>query len=239
MKIFPAIDIKGGKCVRLFKGDFKKSTEYKKSPLEQATEFFDLGYKNLHIVDLDGALKGDLINGNLIRKICKKKGNEIQVGGGVRSTEHIKKLIDYGVDKIILGTVAVENIKFLNDVCNEFDNKIAISLDVRDGRIALRGWKKQTDILASEFVKKIENIGVTRIIYTDINKDGTKTGPNLKETIELSNLTKIPIVISGGVSSINDVINIKKKKFPNIEGIIIGKAIYDGNINIKELSGII
>jgi len=138
-----------------------------------------------------------------------------------------------------LGTVAVENIKFLNDVCNEFDNKIAISLDVRDGRIALRGWKKQTDILASEFVKKIENIGVTRIIYTDINKDGTKTGPNLKETIELSNLTKIPIVISGGVSSINDVINIKKKKFPNIEGIIIGKAIYDGNINIKELSGII
>jgi len=239
MKIFPAIDIKGGKCVRLFKGDFNKSTEYEKSPLEQATEFFDLGYKNLHIVDLDGALKGDSINGNLIKEICKKKRSEIQVGGGIRSTEHIKKLIDYGVDKIILGTIAVEDIKFLNDVCNEFNNKIAISLDARDGRIALRGWKKQTDILASEFVKKIENIGVARIIYTDINKDGTKTGPNLKETIDLSNLTKIPIVISGGVSSINDVINIKKKNFPNIEGIIIGKAIYDGNIDIKKLSGII
>jgi len=238
MKIFPAIDIKDGKCVRLFKGDFNKFTEYEKSPLEQAAEFFNLGYKNLHIVDLDGALKGDPINGNLIREICKNKKSEIQVGGGIRSREHIKKLIDYGADKVILGTVAVEDIKFLNDACNEFDNKIAISLDARDGCLALRGWKKQTDIVASEFVKKIENIGVARIIYTDINKDGTKTGPNLKETIDLSNLTKIPILISGGVSSINDVINIKKKNFPNIEGIIIGKAIYDGNINIIELSKI-
>ena len=241
MKIFPAIDIKDGKCVRLLKGDFNKSTEYEKSPVEQATEFFDLGYENLHIVDLDGALKGNPINGNLIKEICKInkiKGSEIQVGGGIRSTEHVKKLIDYGVDKIILGTVAIEDIKFLDDVCSKFENKIAISLDARDGCLALRGWKKQTNIRASEFVKKIENTGVVRIIYTDINKDGTKMGPNLKETINLSNLTKIPIVISGGVSSINDVINIKKKNFPNIEGIIIGKAIYDGNINIRELSKI-
>ena len=155
MKIFPAIDIKDGKCVRLLKGDFNKSTEYEKSPLDQATEFTSLGYKNLHIVDLDGAMKGNPINGNVIRDICKIKETEIQVGGGIRSIEHIKKLIDYGADKIILGTVAIENIKFLEDACSKFKNKIAISLDVREGCLALRGWKKQTDILASEFVKKI------------------------------------------------------------------------------------
>ena len=169
----------------------------------------------------------------------QKKKSEIQVGGGIRSTEHIKKLIDYGVDKIILGTIAVEDIKFLNDVCNEFNNKIAISLDARDGRIALRGWKKQTDILASEFVKKIENIGVARIIYTDIDKDGTKTGPNIKETINISEKIKIPIIISGGVSSMTDILKIKEMKPKNIEGIIIGKAIYDKSIELKELSKII
>ena len=232
MKIFPAIDIKDGKCVRLLKGDFNKSTEYEKSPVEQATEFSNLGYKNLHIIDLDGALKGNPINGNLIREICKIKGVEIQVGGGIRSIEHIKQLIDYGVDKIILGTVVVEDIKFLNDVCNKFENKIAISLDVREGYLALRGWKKQTDILASEFVKKIEDTGVSRIIYTDINRDGTLTKPNLLETFKFSELTKIPVVVSGGVSSINDIVNVKvhRQVNPRIEGVIVGKAMYDGSL---------
>ena len=239
MIIFPAIDIKGGKCVRLLKGDFNKITQYKKSPFEQATEFFNLGFTNIHLVDLDGALEGNLINKEIIKKISEIDKIKIQVGGGIRSLEHIEKLINFGVDKIIIGTAAVENIEFLKIACNKYNKKIAISLDVREGYIALSGWKKQTKILATDFIKNIENMDISRIIYTDINRDGTKSGPNLYETLNFSNLTKIPVVVSGGISSIDDVINIKNKKLKNIEGIIIGKAIYDGSIDIKELSKII
>jgi len=239
MIIFPAIDIKGGKCVRLIKGDFNKITQYKKSPIDQANEFLNLGFKNIHLIDLDGALEEKPVNENTIKAISKISKIKIQIGGGVRSIDHIKRLLDFNVDKVILGTAAVENIEFLKKACDKFDNKIALSLDVRKGYIALSGWKKQTDILASDFIKKIKNVNISRIIYTDINKDGTKSGPNFQETVDLSNLTKIPFVISGGVSSINDVINIKKRKYQNIEGIIIGKAIYDGNIDIKQLSKII
>ena len=239
MIIFPAIDIKGGKCVRLFKGDFSKVTQYKKSPFDQATEFFNLGFTNIHLVDLDGALEGNLINKEIIKKISEIDKIKIQVGGGIRSLEHIEKLINFGVDKIIIGTAAVENIEFLKIACNKYNKKIVISLDVREGYIALSGWKKQTKILATDFIKNIENMDISRIIYTDINRDGTKSGPNLYETLNFSNLTKIPVVVSGGISSIDDVINIKNKKLKNIEGIIIGKAIYDGSIDIKELSKII
>ena len=239
MIIFPAIDIKGGKCVRLFKGDFNKITQYKKSPFDQATEFFNLGFTNIHLVDLDGALEGNLINKEIIKKISEIDKIKIQVGGGIRSLEHIEKLINFGVDKIIIGTAAVENIEFLKIACNKYNKKIAISLDVREGYIALSGWKKQTKILATDFIKNIENMDISRIIYTDINRDGTKLGPNLYETLNFSNLTKIPVVVSGGISSIDDVINIKNKKLKNIEGVIIGKAIYDGSIDIKELSKII
>ena len=239
MIIFPAIDIKGGKCVRLIKGDFNKITQYKKSPIEQANEFLNLGFKNIHLIDLDGALEEKPVNENTIKAISKISKIKIQIGGGVRSVDHIKRLLDFNVDKVILGTAAIENIEFLKKACDKFDNKIALSLDVRKGYIALSGWKKQTDILASDFIKKIKNVNISRIIYTDINKDGTKSGPNFQETVDLSNLTKIPFVISGGVSSINDVINVKKSKYQNIEGIIIGKAIYDGNIDIKQLSKII
>ena len=239
MIIFPAIDIKGGKCVRLLKGDFAKITQYQKSPLDQAKEFSNLGFNNIHIVDLDGALKEIPVNESIIKEISKINKIKIQIGGGVRSEDHIKRLLDFGVDKIIIGTAAIEDINFLKIVCEKFNNKIALSLDVRDGYIASSGWKIQTKILAKEFIKKIENINISRIIYTDINKDGTKSGPNIQETINFSNLTKIPVVISGGVASITDVISIKENKFPNIEGIVIGKAIYDGNINIKELSKIV
>ena len=239
MIIFPAIDIKGGKCVRLLKGDFNKITQYKKSPIDQANEFLNLGFRNIHLIDLDGALEAKPVNENIIKAISKISKIKIQIGGGIRSIDHIKRLLDFNVDKVILGTAAVENIEFLKKACDKFDNKIALSLDVRKGYIALSGWKKQTDILASDFIKKIKNVNIARIIYTDINKDGTKSGPNFQETVDLSNLTKIPFVISGGVSSINDVINVKKNKYQNIEGIIIGKAIYDGNIDIKQLSKII
>ena len=239
MIIFPAIDIKGGKCVRLLRGDFNQVTKYKESPLEQANIFVNLGFNNIHLIDLDGALNESTINQNIIKNISEINNIKIQTGGGIRSLNHIKKLLSYGVDKVILGTAAIENLDFLKEACEKFSNRIALSIDVRKGFIALSGWKKQTNILASDFIEKIKKIKLSRIIYTDIDKDGTKLGPNIEDTIHLSNLTKIPVVISGGVSSIDEIINIKKKKLPSIEGIVIGKAIYDGNINIKELSKII
>ena len=239
MIIFPAIDIKGGKCVRLLKGDFNKVTQYEKSPVDQANEFSDLGFNNIHLIDLDGVLAEKPINQSIIKEISKIKKIKIQIGGGIRSLEHIKKLLDLGIDKVILGTAAIENINFLRTACEKFNDKIALSIDVRKNYIALAGWKKQTNILASDFIKKIKDINISRIIYTDINKDGTGEGPNLQDTINLSTLTKTPVVISGGISSINDVLNVKSNNFLNIEGIIIGKAIYDGNIDINELSKIV
>jgi len=239
MIIFPAIDIKGGKCVRLLKGDFNKITQYEKSPPEQANEFSNLGFNNIHLVDLDGALSANQLNENIIKKISENKKIKIQIGGGVRSIQQIKKLLSFGVDKVILGTAAINNLQFLQEACDKFNDKIALAIDVRNGFIALSGWKKQTSILAVDFIKKIQKIKVSRIIYTDINKDGTKSGPNLKDTLQFSNLSKIPTVISGGISSIADIMNIKEKKYSNIEGVVVGKAIYDGNIDIKELSRIV
>jgi len=239
MIIFPAIDIREGKCVRLLKGNFDNVTKYKKSPIDQANEFCNLGFNNIHLVDLDAALEKKYSNENIIKEISKIKKIQIQIGGGVRSLDHIKKLLDLGVDKVILGTAAIEKIEFLKTACDKFKNRIALALDARKGYIALSGWKKQTNILASDFIKKVNDINISRIIYTDIDRDGTKSGPNLEETINLSNLINTPIVISGGVSSIADVVNIKKNKLANFEGMIIGKAIYDGNIDIKKLSEMI
>jgi len=236
MIIFPAIDIKDNKCVRLIKGDFNKMTSYENSPLDQAKIYFESGFKNIHIVDLDGALGGKSSNSNIVKEILKNFDLKIQIGGGIRKITDINNWIESGVDKVIMGTAAVENTDLLKSVCEKFKNKIAVSLDVKDGFIALSGWKKQTDISALDFVKKIENFGVSRIIYTDIDKDGTKKGPNIKDTIELSNKVKIPFVISGGVSSIEDIKKIKSLNNSNIEGVIVGKSIYDGDIKISELA---
>ena len=236
MIIFSAIDIKDGVCVRLIKGDYRQITSYENTPIDQAAKYFKNGFNNIHIVDLDGALHGRPVNSILIREIIKKVKAKIQIGGGIRTIDDISRWVEMGIDKIVMGTAAVENTELLKTACNKFKNKIAVSLDVKDGLIALSGWKKQTNISAVDFIKKIENFGVSRIIYTDINKDGTKKGPNIKDTVELSSKTKIPLVISGGVSSIEDVKKIKSLNNPNIEGVIIGKSIYDGDIKINELA---
>jgi phosphoribosylformimino-5-aminoimidazole carboxamide ribotide isomerase len=236
MIIFPAIDIKDGKCVRLIKGDFNQMTSYKKSPFDQAKIYFQSGFKNIHIVDLDGALQGKSSNSNIVKEIIKNFKLKIQIGGGIRTIDDIDSWVKSGVDKVIIGTAAVENKNLLKTACEKFKNKIAISLDVKDGFIFLSGWKKKTNILASDFLKEVQNFGISRIIYTDINKDGTKKGPNIKDTIELSSKFKIPFIISGGISSIEDVKKIKSLNNSNIEGVIVGKSIYDGDIKINELA---
>ena len=236
MIIFPAIDIKDGKCVRLIRGDFNQMTSYEKSPFDQAKIYFQSGFKNIHIVDLDGALQGKSSNSNIVKEIIKNFKLKIQIGGGIRTIEDIDSWVKSGVDKVIIGTAGVENKNLLKTACEKFKNKIAISLDVKDGFIFLSGWKKQTNILASDFLKEVQNFGISRIIYTDINKDGTKKGPNIKDTMKLSSKVKIPFIISGGISSIEDVKKIKSLNNSNIEGVIVGKSIYDGDIKINELA---
>ena len=239
MIIFPAIDIKNNQCVRLIKGDFDNITSYKDTPIQQAKKYIENGFTNIHIVDLDGALEGKIINSSTIKEIINKYEIKIQLGGGIRSMEDIESWINIGVDKVIMGTAAVENISLLKNACQKFKNKIAVSLDVKNSFIALSGWKKQTNISAIDYLKKIENFGVSRIIYTDIDKDGTKTGPNIEDTIKLAKEIKIPFVVSGGIASIEDIKKIKLLKNSNIEGVIVGKSIYDGDIKIKELANLL
>tara|TARA_B100001996_G_scaffold364297_1_gene333208 strand:+ start:624 stop:1343 length:720 start_codon:yes stop_codon:yes gene_type:complete len=235
MKIFPAIDLKDGKCVRLTKGDFNKIKIYNEDPINQAEIFYNTGFKNLHIIDLDGALNGNLININIVKKIVDNYKMKIEVGGGIRIEDNVSKLIDIGVDKVILGTAAIKDKDFLKKVCNKYPNKIALSIDVRNKKIALSGWKDQTQIDSNDFLNSIKDHGLSRLIYTDINRDGTENGPNLKESYEVAKKFKIPLIISGGVSSIEDVKKIISEKKENVEGVIVGKAIYEKKIDLRKL----
>jgi phosphoribosylformimino-5-aminoimidazole carboxamide ribotide isomerase len=233
MKIFPAIDIKNKKCVRLVKGDFDKKTEYEMSPIDQAEKYKDYGFKNLHIVDLDGALTGKTVNLDIIQGIVKKFDLKIEVGGGIRNLDSIQKYIDVGVEKVILGSAAIKDKIFLKEACEKFQNKIALGLDAKDGYLSVSGWKENSNQLALDYLKEINDYGVTRLIYTDINRDGMKQSPNFDETSRVAELSNCPLIISGGVSSINDIK--KAKSLKNIEGIIVGKSIYDGDIKLEEL----
>ena len=234
MKIFPAIDIKDKKCVRLVKGDFNNKIEYEMSPIDQAGKYKDHGFKNLHIVDLDGALAGEIVNLDIIQKIVSKFDLKIEVGGGVRSIESIKKYTDVGVEKVILGSAAIKDKNFLKDACKKFPDKIALGLDAKDGYLSVSGWKENSNQLTLEYLKEVNDFGASRLIYTDINRDGMKQSPNFDETSKVADVSNCPVVISGGVSSIDDI---KKAKGlnNNIEGIIVGKAIYDGDIKLEEL----
>ena len=236
MKIFPAIDIKDKKCVRLVKGDFNSKTEYEMSPVEQARKYKDHGFKNLHIVDLDGALTGKTVNLNIIQEIVRKYDLKIEIGGGVRKTESIKEYINAGVEKVILGSGAIKNKEFLKESCEKFKNQIALGLDAKDGNLSVSGWKENLNVKTVDFLEEVNNYGVSRIIYTDINRDGMKTSPNLNETVKIAELSNCPVVISGGVSSISDIKNAKELNNKKIEGIIVGKAIYDGDIKLGELA---
>ena len=233
MKIFPAIDIKDKKCVRLIKGDFDNKTEYEMSPVDQAAKYKDHGFKNLHIVDLDGALTGETVNLNIIQEIVSKFDLKIEIGGGVRNFESIQKYTDVGVEKVILGSAAIKDKNFLKEACQKFPNKIALGLDAKDGYLSVSGWKENSKKQTLDFLKEVNDFDVSRLIYTDINRDGTKASPNFDDTVKVANTSNCPVIISGGVSSIQDIK--KAKELKNIEGIIVGKAIYDGDIDLNEL----
>tara|TARA_B100000963_G_scaffold359461_1_gene386872 strand:+ start:1067 stop:1789 length:723 start_codon:yes stop_codon:yes gene_type:complete len=236
MKIFPAIDIKDKKCIRLIKGDFENKTEYDISPVEQAAKYRDHGFKNLHIIDLDGALTGKTVNLDIIKEIVIKYDLKVEVGGGVRNTDNINQYIDAGVEKVILGSGAIKNKEFLKDACEKFKDQIALGLDAKDGNLSVSGWRENLNIKATDFLKEVNNYGVSRIIYTDINRDGMKISPNFKDTVKIAEIANCPVVISGGVSSIRDVKKVKDLNNKKIEGIIVGKSIYDGDINLEDLA---
>jgi phosphoribosylformimino-5-aminoimidazole carboxamide ribotide isomerase len=233
MIIFPAIDLKDGKCVRLYKGDFNKTTIFNSSPYNQALQFKKKGFTDLHLVDLDGALKGKSKNKKVIINIIKSANLNVQLGGGIRTLKQISFWIKNGVSTVVVGTMAIQNPKILKKACDLFPGQIAVALDVRNNFLAIKGWVKQTRINFLDFLKKLENLGLSRIIYTDINRDGTKTGINIKKLVKIIETVNIPVVVSGGISNIRDVKQLKKIDY--LQGVIIGKAIYDGTINLNKL----
>ena len=235
MKIFPAIDIKDKKCVRLIKGDFDNKTEYEMSPVDQAGKYKDHGFKNLHIVDLDGALTGKTVNLDIIEEIVSKYDFKIEIGGGIRNFESIKRYSDVGVGKVILGSAAIKDKNFLKEACKKFPNKIALGLDAKDGYLSVSGWKENSNQLTLDYLREVNDFGASRLIYTDINRDGMKQSPNFEETVKVADISNCPVIISGGVSSIDDIKKAKDLNNENIEGIIVGKAIYDGDIKLEEL----
>lgn len=231
MRIYPAIDIIDGKCVRLTKGDYSKKTTYAENPIEVAKKWEDCGGEFIHVVDLDGAKSGDMPNFSLISEIAKSLSIPIEVGGGVRDIKCVEKYLNAGINRVILGTSALREPEFVKEAVKNFGERIVVGIDAKDGLVAVSGWEDVSQVLAIDFAKEMEDIGVKTIIYTDIATDGMLMGPNLQAMKEMTNAVSCDIVASGGVSSITDVENLTKI---GVEGAIIGKALYTENIDLKE-----
>ncbi|MBP7709438.1 MAG: 1-(5-phosphoribosyl)-5-[(5-phosphoribosylamino)methylideneamino]imidazole-4-carboxamide isomerase [Rickettsiales bacterium] len=235
MIIFPAIDLKNGQCVRLFKGDMNQATVFHDNPAEQAKEFEDLGFKFLHVVDLDGAISGNSANEKSVREILKAVKIPVQLGGGIRSIEAIEKWLDLGVNRVILGTVAAKNPELVIEACAKFPKQIVIGIDAKDGFVATEGWVETSEMTALKLAKKFEYHGAAAIIYTDISRDGTLTGADLEGTKHLADKLLIPVIASGGIGNLDDVLKIKALKKHGVIGAIVGRALYDKKINAKDL----
>ena len=231
MEVIPAVDIKGGKCVRLYQGDYLKETVFSENPVDVALGWVAQGARRLHVIDLDGAAGGEPRNIAVIEAIVKRVNLPVQLGGGIRDEATVAKLLDIGVDRVILGTVAVENPELLKSLCQKYDEAIVVGIDARDGYVATRGWIKGTDIKALELGLKMADIGVRRIIYTDIKRDGTLTEPGFEAIAEMVKGVNLPIIAAGGISKLS---HLRKLKELGVEGAIVGKALYTGDINLKE-----
>ena len=233
--LYPAIDVKNGKCVRLLYGDMAKSTEYG-DPIDQALWFMDQGAEWLHVVDLDGAMLGANVNKIIIQKLMKAVQNRIkvQIGGGIRKIENFDFWLQNSAERVIIGTLALENTSFIDSLDKKYYKKLIIGADVRDGMIASHGWKKQSDIKAIDLINKFNPSIINSVIYTDITKDGSLKGVSLNQTVEFSKSIKVPVIASGGVSSLNDVINLCEQFSNGIHGVVIGKALYDKKFTFSE-----
>jgi len=231
MEIIPAIDLKGGKCVRLYQGDYNQETVFSKDPVDVARHWQSLGARRLHIVDLDGAAKGRICHFSIISSIVAAVKIPVQAGGGIRTMKSIDKLIDAGVDRVILGTAAIENQGLIKESCKWFGNRIIAGVDARNGYVATRGWVKSSGVTAIELIKCMQSVGIGRFIYTDISRDGTLTEPNFEAVGELITAIDAKIIAAGGIASI---VHLRKLAALGVEGAIVGRALYTGNIDLKK-----
>ena len=239
MKLIPAIDLMNGKCVRLFKGDFNKRKDFSKEPHEQAKYWEKEGAKSIHIVDLDAAKTGIPINDKSIKKIVNEINIPIQIGGGIRSLERIEQLFSYGVDKVIMGTSAIENKELVKDLSSKYPNKIIVGIDAKEGKVSTNGWLRQSDILATDLVKEFSNYKIASFVVTDINTDGTLEGTNEFFIKKILEITDIPVIASGGVGSISDLLSLTKFEPSGLHGVIVGKALYENKFTISEANNIL
>lgn len=234
MKFYPAIDLKDGDCVRLYKGDMDAATIYGGDPAAQARAFAAAGCEWLHVVDLNGAVEGRPVNGAAVEAILAAGGQNVQLGGGIRNREMIGTWLDKGVARVILGTAAVKDPDLVTGACKSFPGRIAVGIDARGGRVAVEGWAEAADITALDLARKFEDAGVAAIVYTDIDRDGAMEGPNVAQTVELAEAVHIPVIASGGVSSMDDLRALKSAGAGLLDGVISGRALYDGAIDAAD-----
>jgi len=234
MEVIPAIDLLQGQCVRLYQGDYSQSEVFHEDPVIMAQQWADQGATRLHLVDLDGAKQGESVNLNVIEKIVKTLSIPVQVGGGLRDRNGVAQLLNLGVNRAILGTIAVEKPELVEELAKEFPNQMIVGIDARQGKVATRGWLETSEVLATDLAQKMEGFGVAGIIYTDIQRDGTLIGPNLEALRELTHCVKIPVIASGGVSCLRDLLNLLALEASGVTGAIVGKALYTGDVNLTE-----
>ena len=239
MKLIPAIDLMNGKCVRLFKGDFNKRKDFSKEPHEQAQFWESEGAECIHIVDLDAAKSGNPSNDKTIKEIVKTVNIPIQIGGGIRSQERIEQLFSYGIDKVIMGTSAIENKVLVKELSNKFPGRIIVGIDAKEGKVSTRGWLEQSNILATDLVKEFSSFKISSFIVTDINTDGTLEGTNEDFIRDILNITDIPVIASGGIGSISDLLSLIKFESFGLYGVIVGKALYENKFTINEANKVL
>ena len=234
MLIIPAIDLKDGRCVRLFQGDMDKETVYFDNPVDAARHWIDDGATFLHIVDLNGAVEGRPVHTKEIAAICQQPGLSVELGGGLRSLAAVEAALSLGVSRVVIGTAAYTNAELLQALCKTFPSKIVVGIDARQGKVAVKGWKETTSMDAVELAKRCEQDDASRIIYTDISRDGTKEGVNVDETLRIARAVKIPIIASGGVASLDDIRLLIPLEKEGVEGVIVGKALYSGAFTLEQ-----
>jgi len=234
MLIIPAIDLKDGRCVRLYQGDMDKETVFYESPLDAARHWVEQGAKLLHVVDLNGAVEGHPVHKTEVAAICTALDVSVELGGGLRSMKAIEEALATGVHRVVVGTAAYENRELLRSLCRKWPGKVIVGIDAREGRVALRGWQQDTSMDAVELAKRCEEDGASRIIYTDISRDGTQAGVGIEETRRLARAVKTPVIASGGVATLDDLRHLKEIEGEGVEGVIVGRALYAGAFTLGE-----